>query len=368
MSRLHVIALPHVRLGTPTTHLCAYSGKVVKFARMLGDRHEILIYAPESDPVEGATLIPCLTDLERVAIFGPDDPNRLPDWPTNEQSLRFNLNVITALLDNTAPTDIVLLVAGRTQELIARALPKKLIAEPFVGYYGVIGGNVHAAYESYSHMHSVYGRLRVDNVRWFDAPVIHPFFNANEFPEPKEHQGDYLLYLGRLIARKSIRLCGEIAQAARLPLVVAGAGAKEWKDGEFLLAQDGTRIECDVRYAGPVGIEKRASLLAGARATLTPTRYFEPGCNVMFESLASGTPVIASDAGIFPEIIRRGRNGFLVHNLKEAVEAVVKSADLSRNDISQHARVNYSLGATAPKFEAWFERLESLWGKGFYQL
>ena len=45
----------------------------------------------------GADLEICLSNERRVASFGQDDPNRLPAWPTDEQSAEFNRNVIDRL-------------------------------------------------------------------------------------------------------------------------------------------------------------------------------------------------------------------------------------------------------------------------------
>jgi hypothetical protein len=216
---------------------------------MLGSRHEILLYAPEGEPPAGVTLVPCLTDDERQAIFGEDDPNRLPDWPTNEQSLPFNLNVIQNLREQVHHGDIVLLVAGRGAQIITAALPKFLYAEPFVGYEGILD-NTHRAFESYAWMHAVYGRKQIKDIAWFDT-VIPPFCDLGDFPIVNEGNGEYLLFLGRLIRRKGPHIAAEIAKASGLPLYVAGAGG-EMKDG--VLYGNGVKLE-GVTHLGPVNVQ-----------------------------------------------------------------------------------------------------------------
>jgi signal transduction histidine kinase len=43
---------------------------------MLGPRHEIILYAPgESFPAGITEFVSCLSDAERLDIFGPDDTN-----------------------------------------------------------------------------------------------------------------------------------------------------------------------------------------------------------------------------------------------------------------------------------------------------
>jgi glycosyltransferase involved in cell wall biosynthesis len=55
--------------------------------------------------------------------------------------------------------------------------------------------------------------------------------------------------------------------------------------------------------------------------------------------MACGTPVIAFGRGSMPEIIRHGETGYIVDDIKQAVEAVaaVRSIDRSacRDDVEQ---------------------------------
>lgn len=350
--KLHLVALPHVRLGTPTTHLCAYSAKVERFVRMMRDRHEIFLYAPESDSIPGAKLVQCLSENARIAIFGKDDPNRLPDWPTDEQSRIFNLAAAAKIAENADERDLVLLVGGWTHHLIKNSLPAMLCAEPFCGYEGILTDRV--AFESYAWMHTVYAQKAIKNIRWYDR-VIPPFCDPAEFQHRNEGQGDYLLFVGRMIGRKGPHVALEIAKAAKLPLWVAGAGG----DGGF---------GEDINYLGPVGIEERAKLMAGARALICPTLYVEPGGNVAIEAMMAGTPVIAPDCGVFSETVRHGISGFHFRTLKQGVAAVMNASRLNPHSVCAHALKHYSLAAIAPKFDAWFDDLQQLWGDGWAAL
>src|SRR5437762_13402576 len=94
--RLHLIGLPHTQVSSDFNG-CAYTAKVLKFCRMMWSQHEIVLYAPEGPTMDEATLVPCLSNDERCAIFGKDDPNRLPTWPTDEKTALFNQRVIEAL-------------------------------------------------------------------------------------------------------------------------------------------------------------------------------------------------------------------------------------------------------------------------------
>jgi glycosyltransferase involved in cell wall biosynthesis len=359
--KLHLVALPHTRVE-PTFCGCAYTAKVLKFCRMMNDRHDITLYAPEStSPPTRVEFVPCLPEAERVRTFGKDSLNRLPEWPTNEQALTFNLNVIRELSQRAVLGDLVLLTGGYTHEMIARALPNLLFIEPFVGYEGSLEKS-HCAFESYAHMHTVYAKRGINDIRWFDA-VIPPFADPDEFPHLNEGGGEYLLFLGRLIERKGPHIALEIAKRCGVPLYVAGAGGK--LDGETIVG-DGVRLEGDVKLIGPVNVEERAKLLAGAKALVCPTTYCEPGGNVAIEAMMAGTPVITADFGVFSETVSHGLSGFHFRHPREAAEAVnygVKTLD--PETIRAWAADRYSLTAVGQKFDCWFNRLVTLFCKGW---
>ena len=62
-------------------------------------------------------MLKCLSENARIAIFGKDDKNRLPDWPSDSQSRIFNLAAAAKILENSEPHDLVRLRVGRAGEL-----------------------------------------------------------------------------------------------------------------------------------------------------------------------------------------------------------------------------------------------------------
>jgi len=314
------------------------------------------LYAPEGPEIEGAILHPCLTNGERIEIFGEDDPNRLPSWPTDEQTALFNNRVIESL--KPEPHDLILLSGGWTHRAVAEAFPNHLKCEPFIGYYGVMGGPIWGAYESYFHMAQVYMRKEVNDIRWFDR-VIHPFYDPSEFPVTN-NGGDYLLFLGRIVQRKGPHIASEIARAIGLPLKVAGVGGKQV--GKDIVAPEITIA--DAEYLGPVGVEERAKLLSGAKATLMPTTYHEPGGNVAIESMACGTPVITPDSGVFSEVVPER---FRFRTLRQAITAVETATNEDRPKLREYCESRFSLDAIKERYTMWFNDIQQLWGKGWYE-
>ena len=104
----------------------------------MGKDHQIFLYAPEGPDVEGANLVECLTDGERIQIFGQDNESRLMAWPDDQQSKLFNERVVGALRKWSGKQETILLTGGRGQMSIRNALPQALFCEPFVGYEGIL--------------------------------------------------------------------------------------------------------------------------------------------------------------------------------------------------------------------------------------
>ena len=89
---------------------------------------------------------------------------------------------------------------------------------------------------------------------------------------------------------------------------VRGAG----RTGVLRRASCGPTSATGVEYVGEVTHGEKVELLQHARATLFPIEWEEPFGLVMIESMACGTPVIATRWGAVPEVIEHGRTGIIV--------------------------------------------------------
>ena len=100
-----------------------------------------------------------------------------------------------------------------------------------------------------------------------------------------------------------------MAARVGLPLVIAGIV----QDREYFERSVEPRIDGDrVRYIGSVGPDERGAVLGGARALLHLISFEEPFGFSVIESMACGTPVIATRRGSMPELVQHGVNGALV--------------------------------------------------------
>jgi len=83
--------------------------------------------------------------------------------------------------------------------------------------------------------------------------------------------------------------------------------------------------------------------LGKACALLHPIQFDEPFGLSVIESMACGTPVIAFDRGSMPELIENGKNGFLVDNVDEAIEAVSRIEDVDRAACRHHVEQHFTV-------------------------
>lgn len=330
---LRVVSLPHTRPTATAYSWCAYTEKVRKFADMM--------------PSLGYTVT---THYGLEPETGPTD---LPEFsPTSPHFKAMNARVVDELRESASPGDYLCLIGGTAQAPIADAFPWLPCVEFGVGYGGVLDRSFRV-FESYAWMHAIYaqraGACAADG-RFFDA-VIPNYFESEAFPLGTG-DGGYLLYLGRLVDRKGWRLAQDVCERAGLPFVVAGPGSFSGY-GE---------------YVGLVGPQERAKLLGDAAAVFCPTLYVEPFCGVHVEAQLCGTPVITTDWGVFPETLtdpRQGRRCRMFSEFTDAATDFLKTP-AEREWIRDNAISRWSCDVVKHSYDAFFRRLDTLRGKGFY--
>lgn len=369
MRTLHVVALPHTTL-TEKDSSCAYSMKLLKFVPMMRAQGcRVVLYGPDEIACEPDEHVVITTEADRIRWgYGGNgyDTTKPFLWDASQPYwFEANQRAIDALRERVQPRDFLCLIAGWTQEPIARAVagPKynnPITVEHGVGYEGIF--SEFCAFESYAWMHHVYGLQKIVNGRAFDQ-VIPNYFDPSQFSVAHKPEADYLLYIGRVILRKGPHIAAEIAKRVGLPLVVAGPGGS-WKDG-VLHGVDNVVLDGNVEYAGSVGFARRNELMQNAAAVIVPTLYVEPFGGVAVEAMLAGAPVIASDWGSFTEIVTPNV-GRRFRTLQQGVAAIKDVHRLDRKKIRKEALRRYSLEAVGPMFTRWFDQLDTLWGAGWY--
>jgi glycosyltransferase involved in cell wall biosynthesis len=160
------------------------------------------------------------------------------------------------------------------------------------------------------------------------AAVIHHGVRPDRFPLGRG-DGDYVLFLGRMSPSKGADHAIHAARAAGVKLVIA---AKCWEEEEVRYFERHVQplLGDDAEYVGEVGGAEKLALIGGATALLNPIQWDEPFGMTMIESLACGTPVIATGRGAAPELVDHGVTGFLCADRDELVQALHAVGRLDR--------------------------------------
>jgi len=121
-----------------------------------------------------------------------------------------------------------------------------------------------------------------------------------------------------------------------------------------------------VRYLGSIHDERLMALAySAADASILPSRE-DNFPNVMLESLACGTPLVATPVGGMREVIRNGFNGYLADSLsaealRKAIENLIDpSGVLDRVAIRLDAVEKFDLALQARRYLDLYERLDAV--------
>jgi glycosyltransferase involved in cell wall biosynthesis len=184
---------------------------------------------------------------------------------------------------------------------------------------------------------------------------IHTISHGTPIAETPSRPGSYALYAGRLSPEKGTHtLIAASRLAPDVPLVVAGDGVL----APLLRAAAGAEIA----YVGRVDHGKVDELMRLAAFTVIPSECYENQPYGALESMAVGTPLLASRLGGLAEIIEDGVNGVLVPpGDPTALADAMRDIWMDRSRVSEMGRRAWTdaLERFAPRTH--IERLVSLY-------
>jgi len=157
----------------------------------------------------------------------------------------------------------------------------------------------------------------------------------------RPYRGDYLLFLGRLSPDKGAHRAVAVAMEAGLPLKIAGK-MREPKEREYFAEFVEPHLGDGIEWLGEVSHGQKVELLQHARATLFPIEWEEPFGLVMIESMACGTPVIATSRGAVPEVIEHGRSGIVVDDYRLFSAALEEADRLDPRELRHYVEERFS--------------------------
>ena len=155
---------------------------------------------------------------------------------------------------------------------------------------------------------------------------------------------------------KGVHAAIEVARTAGLPLRIA---AKMWEREEvdYFHNEVAPHLDGAIEFVGEVGGRDKDEFLGAAIALINPIDWDEPFGLNMIESLACGTPVVATPRGSVPEIVEHGRTGFVASTVVELAEAAQAATTLDRAACRHTAEQRFSAARMATEHAVLYDGL-----------
>jgi glycosyltransferase involved in cell wall biosynthesis len=198
---------------------------------------------------------------------------------------------------------------------------------------------------------------------------------VEEFPHARS-KGDYFAVVGRLTPEKgadiAARICGQRGLELLMAGPVAGLESREALAARLDEADGLWRSLRDVRYyleivrpleservrwIGNLEAPALRRLVAGARATIFPIRWEEPGATAAIESLACGTPIVALRRGALRDIVEHGVTGFVADDEAELADCLARVHELDPAQCRRAAEERYSAPLMAERYIELYEQV-----------
>ena len=175
-----------------------------------------------------------------------------------------------------------------------------------------------------------------------------------------------ILYVGRLAYRKGLQVLVRampfiLKEIPNAHLIIAGKG---YMDGFIRMLIKSLNLEDYVTMLGFIPNENLPELYASSSLFVMPSLYCESFGVTLLEAMASGRPVIASNVGGIPEVVKDGVTGLLfkrgdAEDLAEKIIMVLSDRSLAQSLASNAKEIvkeRYSWPVIADKMENLYEK------------
>jgi glycosyltransferase involved in cell wall biosynthesis len=196
-------------------------------------------------------------------------------------------------------------------------------------------------------------RSPLPNLNWL--ATVHNAIDLDSYPFDDGDDG-YLLFLGRMSPDKGAHNAVRIAKETGMPLRLAGK-MHDAEERDHFDHHVRPHLGGEIEYLGEVTHDEKVQLLQRARLTLFPIQWPEPFGLVMVESMACGTPVLATRQGAVPEVVWDGVSGVVEDSVDRLIERLPEAAGLDRAVVRRDADTRFSAARMLEDYERAYRRL-----------
>ena len=180
----------------------------------------------------------------------------------------------------------------------------------------------------------------------------------------QEDQEDYYFWVSRFHPVKGLDIALDLAEYLGFKLKVAGS--MEFRDhaeyGKKYLERIGqlSNVEYIQLPMNSTHHEVKRELYRRAKAFLYPVQYPESFGLVVMEALACGTPVITTDQGAMPELVKHGVSGFVCEKKRDFTLSIESLNILNIEWVRERCRENalyFDWKVAAQDYEKLYEKV-----------
>jgi glycosyltransferase involved in cell wall biosynthesis len=237
---------------------------------------------------------------------------------------------------------------------VAAALGGLSVAPVLHTVHGPVVGELGAAYEQIARISPQLRLISLSRSQRRAHPSLPWVANCPNAIDPARFswssaRGEYLAFLGRMGPDKGCHHAIAVAQETGLPLKIA-AKCREPAERAYFADRIEPHLGGAIEYLGEIGHEEKVELLRDARVTLFPIDWEEPFGLVMIESLACGTPVVATRRGSVPEVLEHGRTGIVVERHEDLAAAVAEADRIDPAECRRAVEERFSPGPLVARY------------------
>lgn len=140
-----------------------------------------------------------------------------------------------------------------------------------------------------------------------EAVVINNPYDVSNI-KPNYEDKNYVLFFGKTDSNKGVMTLLKTASRNRdIKYVIVGVGSEDEKLKSYIDEEQLTNVD----FKGPVWGEAMDSIIDKCAFVVVPSEWYEPSPYVILQAFAHGKPVIGSNLGGIPELVKDGNNGYL---------------------------------------------------------
>lgn len=211
--------------------------------------------------------------------------------------------------------------------------------------------------------------------------------------EYQEDKLNYFFSLGRVCPKKGQHLAIKVARETGIPLIIGGeinsAHHDYWKEfiepyltfsiteipenkqedyknnlAEKLNSGEDIIDNKEIIFVGNLTDKQKIPFYKNAKSFIMPIKWQEPFGLTMIESMACGTPVIATNFGSVPEVIKDNETGIIVKGLEndeEILESIIEAtkniSSINPNICRMHVEKNFSIETEADSYIKLYKKI-----------